>query len=253
MQVSSGSDSSSSKRLEPKGLPSDTIERLEWVPEQWRSGDYCPEALRGLGAPHCVTIGPGNSMSGDEGWPIVGIGQFLTLHKGQLTVCVWPVDSILSRGASVGKQYPFLFKEMSNKAFSEWASENLLFGRVLAGETLWIPYGWYGTAISRVAEPLEHASAMIQPCVTAAMAQECTEWPAVSNYLSSFLAEKLASKTTCVLYESWARSAVEWLRKTAGTHEVGAVASGAEGTGPAALADGCVNETAVEEIADDLS
>ena len=247
VQVSSAQDSSSSKRLEPQGLPSDTIERLEWVPEQWRSGQYCPTALRGLGAPYCVTIGPGNSMSGDEGWPIVGVGQFLTLHKGQLTVCVWPVDSILSRGASVGNQYQFLFKEMGNKVFSEWASQSMLFGRVLPGETLWIPYGWYGTAISRIADPVEYARAMIQPCVTAAMAQECAEWPAVSNYLASYLGEKLASKSSS-LYESWARSAVEWLRKTASPREVGAVASGAGGSGPAALKDGSVDETAEETL-----
>ena len=252
VQISSTTDRSSSKRLEPQGVPSDTIERLDWVPEQWRSGRYCPEALRGLGAPYCVTVGPGNSMSGDESWPIVGVGQFLTLHKGQLTVCVWPVDSVLSRGAAVNKQYHFLYKGMGNKVFGEWANESMLFGRVLPGETLWIPYGWYGTLISRIADPVEYASAMIQPCVTAAMAQECPEWPAVSNFLSSTLAEKLASKSSCQLYESWARSAVEWLRKTATPREAIADASGTKGTGPAALQDGSVDETA-EETIDNLS
>ena len=88
---------------------------------------------------------------------------------------------------------------------------------------------------------------MVQPCVTAAMAQECTEWPAVSNYLSSYLAEKLASKTSGPLYESWGRSAVDWLRKTA--MPVSVVEAATEG--PPAITDGKVEQTVADDTQDD--
>ena len=54
------------------------------------------------------------------------------------------------------------------------------------------------------------------------------------------------------MYESWGRSAVEWLRKTAATCEGSADTSGAKGTGTAALQDGSVDDIAEDRI-DDLS
>ena len=89
------------------------------------------------------------------------------------------------------------------------------YGRVQAGEVLWIPYGWYASVVARTTDS-DNCNFMVQPCVTAAMTKECHEWPVVSEFLDSILTEKLASNSG--LYTPWAGSAVEWLRTTAQEH-----------------------------------
>ena len=37
--------------LEPKGRPHDTLENLDWIPQDWAASKINPEALRGLGSP----------------------------------------------------------------------------------------------------------------------------------------------------------------------------------------------------------
>ena len=214
-KVAAATGTCSCKRLEPQGHPQDTIERLEWVPEQWTSTNRTPENLRGMGSPSCVSMLCGSCFSGDDGWPMVGVGQFLCMGQGQATVCLWPADTILQRGASLAKQWQFLYRDMHAKQFAEWADASMLFGRVHAGEVLWIPYGWYGAVVGRVSEK-DVCSFLVQPVVTAAMTKDCSVWPAVSNFLESRLQEKLASNNA--LYTTWAGTAVKWLRTTADQH-----------------------------------
>ena len=205
----------SCKRLEPQGEPQDTIERMNWVPEQLTSSNRTPENLRGMGSPSCVSMLCGTCFCGDDGWPMVGVGQFLCMGQGQATVCLWPADKILQRGASLAKQWQFLYRDMQAKQFAEWADASMLFGRVQPGEVLWIPYGWYGAVVGRITEK-DVCSFMVQPVVTAPMTKDCSAWPVVSNLLLSRLEEKLAGNNP--LYTTWAGRAVEWLRKTAEQH-----------------------------------
>ena len=215
---------STNKRLEPRGQPHDTLERMEWVPEAWRNGKYNPEALRELGAPYCLGLLPGSAVHGDGGWPAVGVGQFIYVQSGQLTACLWPVHSTLARGATIGKQWKFLYKQMGSKAFSEWADDNMMYSLVKAGETIWVPYGWYGSIIARTELGTSMAVAMVQPCVTAAMARECSEWAVVSNYLACFLEAKVEAKVQ--MYQDWASKSIEWLRNTASMESCTGSASG---------------------------
>ena len=189
-----GATTSAMKRMQPRGAPEDTIETLEWVPSQWKAANSTPEALRELGAPHCVAVKTGCFVSA-ENWPSVGVGQFVVIGRGQVTLCVWPGKDILGRGCTVRNQWSFLFHEMTPKTFSEWASSVMMVTEAPEKSVAWIPYGWYAAAI---ATPSDSASAalMIQPCVSHTMASRCPVWPSASEFLQTFLTEKVSANVS---------------------------------------------------------
>ena len=122
------------RRLEPKGRPADSLELLDWVPEDWKASRNVPEALRGLGAPHLLVSKVGTSRYGPAEWPLVGIGQFLVVTKG-LSL------SRSGQESPLGGQWSSLFEEMSTKAFTEWANVHMQFQLLQEGEAAWVPYG----------------------------------------------------------------------------------------------------------------
>ena len=106
-----------------------------------------PEEMRRLGSPHCLVILQGTAVSPLPNWPMTGIGQFLQVPKGSLTVAVWSAQTLLDRGCSVGRQWKFLSTELSAKVFAEWIDINTQAVNFEENDMFWLPYGCYGIAI----------------------------------------------------------------------------------------------------------
>ena len=115
------------KRLQPRGQPADTLQQLDWIPEDWKAKRATPEHLCGMASPTLMVSRPGSCRYGPEEWPLTGLGQFLTVCKGSVTLVIWPAKSLLDVGCDLANQWHFIFEEMLASAFNVWASEHLQF------------------------------------------------------------------------------------------------------------------------------
>ncbi len=214
-------------RLKPKGHPADSLEKLEWVPEDWMHGSVVPEALRAHGQPWLLYTKAGHARIGYEFWPCLGLGQVVLVHRGQVTLAAWPVQAVLDRGASLSESFNFVFNEMAPNAFNVWAKEHLKYVTMSEGDAAWIPYGWHVAAIARPTDA-NAASVVVQPYITETFASNCRERGAVAEALASSIE---ASVTSGGMWKDDGQQFIEWLRADV------AVAAGAA-VGQLALEDG---------------
>ena len=208
VMANSGGDQAQ-KRLEPKGQPADTLELLEWVPEEWRANKIMPEALRGMGAPTLLVSKVGECRYGPDSWPLVGLGQFVLCLKGEVTLFAWPAESVLQKGCDLSGQWQFLFSDLSFKPFQEWADNYAHFVDMSEGHSVWVPYGWYVASITRTTGS-QNSVMLAQPYVAKGLASKCSEWPAVSEYLAMVIKDAQARGTKA--WREHGPSALEWLQ-----------------------------------------
>jgi hypothetical protein len=152
----------------PKGAPHDTLERLDWIPEGWKASGQIPEQLRGLGGPWLLATMPGSTRYEPGTLPLAGLGQFCQVLEGQLTVALWPLSSLQDLGAEVSNTWHFLFREMKRASFMTWADEVVRFCQLSPGDTLWVPYGWSGSWVTREGQM---SVVLLQPYIQASFAK----------------------------------------------------------------------------------
>ena len=197
------------KQLPPKGQPSDTFELMEWVPEHWRASKIMPEQMRGMGAPRLYISMVGDGNFDHEDWTIPGIGQFLIAVRGHITVVTWPGDSVLRLGCPIADMNKFLFKNMNNKTFSEWADKHMKFVNLQDRGSMWMPYGWFCAALSRPGTST--ASTMLAvPYITKALSSKCAWWPQVSGHLQTCVRSLM--KNGKKSWQECGGAALEWLQ-----------------------------------------
>ena len=224
--------------VEPKGQPTDTLEALDWIPEDWAASRMVPEALRGLGVPRVLVSKSGEATMTNKEWPMCGLGQFLLPLSGSITLMCWPVSSLLSLGVSVSGQLDFINRAMPYKSFSVWADNKARFVRLVPGSAFWMPYGWYGLMLSRPADD-NHVSVLTQPYVTKVLAHACPDWPAVSADLQAIVAQMVKENTPW--YVKHGSTVVEWLKAEVS----GATAASASGQ-PKAICNGDTDSQKVD-------
>ena len=195
--------------VEPKGQPTDTLEALDWVPEDWSASKMVPEALRGLGVPVVLVTMSGEAVSNTKDWACDGVGQLLLPLSGSVTLMCWPAGSLISLGSTIAGQHDFLMKAMPYQLFSCWADTHAKFVRLTPGSAFWMPYGWYGFMLARPSDE-DVVSVLAQPYVTMALAHQCALWNLVSDALQTNIQQSV--KDGNKWYVQNGPSFIEWLR-----------------------------------------
>ena len=107
-------------RYPPKGQPVDTLMANDWVPQAWKAEHCVPESIQTFGSPWMLVGGPGSARLGASKWPCMGIGQFLVVVHGAITLASWPLRAVMEQtGATIQKSTQFLFQEMSTGALKK--------------------------------------------------------------------------------------------------------------------------------------
>ena len=158
-------------RVQLKGTGSDTYDDFDWMPVVWRSSKIKPEHTRSFAAPWIIHGETGSFRGNLEQIPLMSLGQFVNIIEGVVMVVAWPGAAIAERGSSLANGTQFLFKDLSQQpAFDKFMSEAAQWVTLAAGQSFWIPYGWFYALVTRL-KSISPASStcLIAPVVTQAM------------------------------------------------------------------------------------
>ena len=196
------------RRLEPGAGHNDTLEDLDWVPDQFKATHAKPKKLSDFGAPSLLVDQMGECRRGIKGWPMVGLGQFAIQVKGESTLLCWPAEAVLNQGSTLEGQWKFLLDDLAQKKFNEFAEEHCHFLPLPTGGAVWIPYGHYVISMSR---PTADTSSgiLVQPFVSDALVATCQQWPDVKRLLVTQMG--LLATTGTKVWKDMAPRAIEWL------------------------------------------
>lgn len=158
-------------RLAAKGRPQDTVESLAWVPNAWSTAAMPPEALRTFGAPWLFVGKPGTIRSGTGGWPLPGMGQFISVISGSVILIVFDYKACLERGASINSAVKWLFDQNLNM-LTTFASNAFQAATLPTKATAWVPYGHAVILINR-SEVLAPSFVLGTPYLSATLGKKC--------------------------------------------------------------------------------
>ena len=127
-------------RLPPKGIGSDTVEALNWVPKSWRDKGIVLEATRSYGAPWLLAGSPGSVRYGHDQIAFPGMGRFLSVVAGSVILVTFPVRVLTERGATMARACDWLWS-LALKTFSDLATMSFRVVTLTAGCGAWVPYG----------------------------------------------------------------------------------------------------------------
>ena len=175
-------------RVPELGPPDDTLGELMWVPAPHKGFGQKPDHLNTFGAPWVALDAIGVPRYGYNGWPADGLGQLLNCLDGHYVFCVWPVNAVLDRGASLDSAVDLL-GDMSQSVFDEWAKTNMRIGHMQSGSAAWIPYGHQSLSIAThhadsARKEVECCSLCVQPYLAASLASACESIQIVTEGLA---------------------------------------------------------------------
>ena len=204
-------------RIEPKGPPADSLELMDWIPEDWKARKCWPNDLRGMGAPTLIAAVSGSAKTGTENWRSQGIGQFVVMFRGQCLFLLWSAKSVLNLGCRLSSMEAWVFRGgLNNRQFHMWADSSCKLVRLDQGDAMWIPYGWFAACLCIPARPGDESavSFISQPFINKQLASVCPNWDAVSAEQVRLTKAAMAAGSP-KLYADRGQQWIEWLEDTA--------------------------------------